>query len=294
MNMNKDHLHRLQVIKAQNYIRENLSSKFTLDIISKRAGASPYHFIRLFFAVCGETPFQFIARERILRASKLLINTELPVVEIALSVGFETSSSFNKSFKKYVLLTPTKFRNLGEDQKTNFLYSLSMTPKSKENAMKLNMELSPSIVKRKKTTIYTCEEIGDDFKVIAPKAWEKFLPIFNAIDEDFNHSEFFGVGSMNKSESSTVCSYKAAFSLPTNPNFQIKELIKEELPDMKYACFLLTGSHENVWLAFEKAFEYIVKSDFELEDSPCLENYLDDPSITPQSELRTEILIPIK
>jgi AraC-like DNA-binding protein len=109
----KNHFHRLQLAKAKSYIRSRLASKLQLEDIARESGASHYHFIRVFSAYSGETPFSYIRRERILRSMNLLAGDE-SIIQVALAVGFETASAFNKAFKRETAMTPSNFRNLGE------------------------------------------------------------------------------------------------------------------------------------------------------------------------------------
>lgn len=286
--------HRIQISKALLFLKANLKNKVTLAEIASASGASQYHFIRVFSAYTGETPFTFIARERIAESLPLLVKGSDQIINISQSVGFDSSSSFNKAFKRVTNYNPSEFRNLGKDLQKNLIYSLSMTPKTKEITMNFKMNLTPEIVQREKTLIYSASVTGGEFKDIAPIAWQKFLNIVGTIKEDLSQSEFLGVGTMDKSDTKQVCNYKAALSVPYSSNINIASLDKEEIPASKYAKFLLEGTYDNVWIAFEKAFEVISKGDCEFADAPCLENYLNDPNTTPENELLTEILIPIK
>lgn len=289
-----EHFHRLQVTRAQVFIRESIGDKITLEQIARKAGASPYHFVRVFSAYTGETPFQCFTREKILSSLKRIINYNSSFTTIAFECGFESSSAFNKAFKKHLNLSPSEFRNLDEAQKSSLIYNLSMGPKIKEIKMNFTMELKPEIITREEISIFTLTEHGEDFKIVAPKVWSMFLPLLASIKDDLSSSEFYGVGTMDKSSTSPICHYGAGFSMPNNPQFKHKDLVRQVIPRMKYARFILKGSHENVWIAFEKAFQMVTQCDLELADSPCLENYINDPSITPVDELITEILIPLK
>ncbi|WP_127718262.1 GyrI-like domain-containing protein [Halobacteriovorax sp. HLS] len=288
------HFHRLQISRALIFLKDNLDKKLTLAEIARASGASQYHFIRVFSAYTGETPFSFIARERTVQALQLLIERAEPIINISQAVGFDSSSSFNKAFKRITSYSPSEFRNLGKDLQESLIYSLSMTPKTKEKTMNFKMNLTPEIIKREKTVIYSSNATGGEFKDIAPLAWENFLKVLGTIKEDLSQSEFLGVGTMDKSDTKQVCNYKAALSVPTDSKISIPDLEKEEIPASKYAKFLLEGTYDNVWIAFEKAFEVITEGAYELADAPCLENYLNDPNVTPENELLTEILIPIK
>jgi AraC family transcriptional regulator len=280
--------------RAFAYLKENLAQKVLLRDVAVESGASQYHFIRIFNAYTGETPFSFLRRERIVQSLILLNETSNPIIDIALSNGFDTSSSFNKAFKKVTNLNPTEFRNMGKDQKKKIIYDLSMTPKAKEIIMNFNMNLTPEIITRKETVVYTSAAKGGDFKDIAPLAWENFMKVLPNIKENLEQSEYFGIGTMVAEDTKKVCNYKAALSIPTNLDFEIEGLTKEVLPKSKYAKFLLKGSYDNVWIAFDKAFQIISESEHGISEAPCIEKYLNDPTQTPVDELLTEILIPIK
>jgi AraC-like DNA-binding protein/DNA gyrase inhibitor GyrI len=288
------YFHRIQVTKAIIFIKENLAKKISLSEIASHSGSSQYHFIRVFSAYTGETPFNFIARERIAKSLHLLLKFDQSITQTAHTLGFDSSSSFNKTFKKLTTLNPSEFRNLGKDQSDKLIYTLCMTPKTKELSVNIKMNLEPEIIQRKKTTILGANAIGGEFSDIAPIAWQNFLAAIETRMSELEECEFLGVGSMDKSDTKQVCSYSAAISIPENSKLTILGLRKEEIPASKYAKFILEGSHQNVWFAFEKAFKVIVNGSFELEQAPCLENYLNDPSTTKDEELRTEILIPIK
>src|SRR5215469_17244555 len=99
--------HRSQIGRAQRYIRHNLYEPLTLYEIAREAGSSSYHFARLFLAYTGETPFDFLRRIRMTQALRMLHeDAECAVTEIALGVGYETPSAFNKVFKKLLQMSP--------------------------------------------------------------------------------------------------------------------------------------------------------------------------------------------
>ena len=58
----------------------------------------------------GRTLMQHINLLRIERASRLLRETDLPILEISLSVGFENFSYFIKRFREVYGCTPTDYR----------------------------------------------------------------------------------------------------------------------------------------------------------------------------------------
>lgn len=291
---NKTHFHRLQINRAQNFIRENLKRDITLDTMAECSGASRYHFIRVFSAYMGETPFEYIGRLRIIESFKLLFSVDKSVTDIALELGFDSSSSFNKAFKKISGMNPTKFRNLGKAEKGKLIHTLSITKKMEKVKMNLKISQKLEIIERPETKIFSLKTKGGNFDEIAPLVWQDFLGILEKSGQDLSQSEFLGVSLVSEGSESDNHIYKAAVSCPSGKNLNFNDLTEELLPASKYAKFLLKGSYEGIWPAFNFAFKKINESEHEFSQAPCLENHLNDPSLTSESELLTEILIPIK
>ncbi|WP_084725375.1 helix-turn-helix transcriptional regulator [Streptacidiphilus melanogenes] len=87
-----------------------------LDAVAGAAGYSRYHFIRVFRAVYGQTPGQYLSRRRIERAEELLRTADLSVTEICALVGFTSLGTFSSSFKKHTGLAPSAYRARHLDQ----------------------------------------------------------------------------------------------------------------------------------------------------------------------------------
>ncbi|SEC89221.1 transcriptional regulator, AraC family [Tenacibaculum sp. MAR_2009_124] len=106
-----------RIYKALLYIDKNLNKKLSLELVAKEAYFSPYHFHRLFSAVVGEKLNAYILRKRIERAMVLLLrNDDMLIVEIAEKVGFDSGSSFSRSFKKFYGMSPSKLKKKDIDR----------------------------------------------------------------------------------------------------------------------------------------------------------------------------------
>lgn len=288
------HFHRVQIGRAQGFIRNNLSSEISLNEIAEASGVSRFHFIRIFSAYLGETPFEYIQRQKVLKAIELLDSKQSTITDVSFQVGFESQSSFNKAFKKLTNLSPSQFRNLGKEEKEKIHYSVDTTAKQKELLMNLNLTENPEIVVRKKTNVFTITEEGGPFPEIAPVAWQKFLQILVPANQDVSQSEFLGVSYIETIKQSAKHVYKVALSCPENKKLEFSNLKKETLPEGKYLKFTLKGSYQGVWPAFDRIYKYISENGLELAEGPCLENYINDPNVTPEKDLLTELLVPIK
>ncbi len=96
---------------VMNFVEKNLDKELPLELVSKRAHFSPFHFHRIFSAITGETIHAFIKRKRMERAaSKLMLGTDASLTELAFEYGFKSVSAFSRAFKGFYGISPSEFR----------------------------------------------------------------------------------------------------------------------------------------------------------------------------------------
>ena len=96
--------------KALAYIRNSYDAQMTLQDIADSAGISPKYLCTFFKEMTGKSPFEYLNAYRVERAARKLINTDLPVTQIAYMCGFNDLSYFIKTFKRIKGVTPKNFR----------------------------------------------------------------------------------------------------------------------------------------------------------------------------------------
>lgn len=96
--------------KALKYMQDNSSQRLSTVDISSHLNMSEGHFCRLFKQYFKRTPVEYLNLYRINRAARLLKDTELKVLEVAMEVGFDNISYFIGTFKHYMGTTPSKYR----------------------------------------------------------------------------------------------------------------------------------------------------------------------------------------
>lgn len=101
------------------YIDEHLDQPLPVDELATRAHLSRYHFIRQFRRVYHRTPHQYVIHRRLERAKELLANSELPITEICLAVGFASLGSFSTLFRRVVGWSPSIYRARVWEQRHN-------------------------------------------------------------------------------------------------------------------------------------------------------------------------------
>lgn len=103
-------LTRQQVKQVTDFILAHLSQDLSLEALAQQAGFSSYHFARLFRQTMGESPHQFVLRQRVERAQHLLKETNVPLSQIAGESGFANQSHLTRIFKRHLGLTPRAYR----------------------------------------------------------------------------------------------------------------------------------------------------------------------------------------
>lgn len=99
------------LMRAVQFIEENLGDALDLDAIAKVASLSRFQFCRAFKRHFGMPPMKFVNALRIDRAQDLLRRQELNITEVAMNVGFRDHGSFIRAFKKQSGVLPKTFRD---------------------------------------------------------------------------------------------------------------------------------------------------------------------------------------
>jgi len=98
------------VLKARDYIDKHKTEELSLADVAKAAGASVFHFCKMFHKATGLKFTDYVARVRLEDARNRLLNPNLRVSEIAYDVGFQSLTQFNRTFKRVFGQSPSEFR----------------------------------------------------------------------------------------------------------------------------------------------------------------------------------------
>jgi AraC-like DNA-binding protein len=101
---------RRRAVETALWLDANAHEPVDLESAARRAGLSPYHFLRLFANIVGVTPHQYLLRSRLRRAARALAEDDRPVSDIALDVGFADLSNFVRTFHRAAGVSPRGFR----------------------------------------------------------------------------------------------------------------------------------------------------------------------------------------
>lgn len=99
------------VLEAISYVNKNFQEPLTLTEIAALYNFSPNYFGQIFKNQTGKSFNDYLASVRLQYACRLLVNTSLPIKEIATSSGFSSVEYFFKTFKNQKGITPREYKN---------------------------------------------------------------------------------------------------------------------------------------------------------------------------------------
>lgn len=97
--------------KVVAYISANLNGNIQVSDLSALCNFSKNHFFKIFKQVFNTSPQQYIRREKLKKAAFLLLNTAMPIAEIADELSFDSPAHFSSCFKKAYDMSPREFRH---------------------------------------------------------------------------------------------------------------------------------------------------------------------------------------
>jgi PAS domain S-box-containing protein len=98
------------LLAAMEHLEASFHESISPTKLARKAGLPPVRFARLIKRIFRLTPSQLIAQRRLAAASRLLLESERSVADIALACGFYDHSAFTRAFRTATGGTPTEFR----------------------------------------------------------------------------------------------------------------------------------------------------------------------------------------
>jgi AraC-like DNA-binding protein len=99
-----------RLLRARDGMDRAYAQPLDIPTLARLAHVSEAHFIRTFRATFGETPHRYLQRRRVERSMFLLRETDQPVTEICLEVGFTSLGTFSRTFRAIMGEAPNAYR----------------------------------------------------------------------------------------------------------------------------------------------------------------------------------------
>lgn len=98
-----------QMGTALSAIHNKVNTPWTVDSLAKAAGMSRSAFAARFKDLLGQTPLEYVTEWRMQKAMQLLLERDKKLIDVALSVGYESDAAFSKAFKRVVGASPGEY-----------------------------------------------------------------------------------------------------------------------------------------------------------------------------------------
>ncbi len=92
------------------FVHSKMEDELGLNEMAQSVGLSTAHFARMFRKSTGETPHQFVLRQRLERARAMLRAPAARVLDVAVACGFKTQQHFAQVFRDVSGISPTRYR----------------------------------------------------------------------------------------------------------------------------------------------------------------------------------------
>ncbi|WP_252238197.1 response regulator [Clostridium sp. VAP51] len=109
-------LKEVPIKAAIEYIHNNFDEKVSLEQMASICNLSPCYFSKVFKKAVGVNFVSYVNDTKINKAKELLENTDIPVLNVALDLGFDDCGYFIRVFKKSQGVTPKKYREVHKAQ----------------------------------------------------------------------------------------------------------------------------------------------------------------------------------
>jgi AraC family transcriptional regulator len=97
--------------RIEELVHAKIEDELSLRELAQSVDLSTAHFSRMFRESTGETPHQFLLRQRVERAKEMLRSAEARVMDVAVACGFKTQQHFAQVFRHVCGASPTEYRH---------------------------------------------------------------------------------------------------------------------------------------------------------------------------------------
>ncbi|PHR61898.1 MAG: AraC family transcriptional regulator [Robiginitomaculum sp.] len=240
-----NYLSRIQ--NAIDYIEANLDFDISSENIAQEACISHWHFQRIFKALTNETLKTYIRSRRLANAFEKLLITDLRIIEIAISAGFESQESFTRAFKKAFDMTPHIARKIAD--KNLFMKKIEFNNDYLRH-INQNVSLEPEIITQSKrlfvgikTRFFSVESDKNNIADKIPTLWNIFLPRIDEIPNGISGTAYGiirqGTDKTGRLEYFAVREVSESGAIPNG-------MMSLELPKSTYAKFTHRGDIANL------------------------------------------------
>lgn len=287
-----------RITAVLDFIEKNLDADLSLEKLSKKARYSSFHFHRVFSIVVGESVNKFVIRKRVERiASILLVEQNRSIKELAFTYGFNSESSFSRTFKQFYGITPTAFKSDGKNILSKigiepfllekYICSIDETQKWMHMNAQIEVKQLPEIKLLGIMEIGKFEKMGSLFERLMKWGTQKGILSPYGFKAITIYHDNPNVTQREKSRFSACITVDQE----TEGEGEIRSL---KIEKGKYAVGHFEIDATDIPKAWQSMLVWVLENDYKFRDGDYFEAYLNDHTTHPEQQFIIEINIPLE
>ncbi|MCV6609011.1 MAG: AraC family transcriptional regulator [Campylobacterales bacterium] len=247
------------------YIESHLDDELNVEILSKVAGYSPFHFSRMFKSMTGESLAGMIKRLRLEKSAKQLYNISQNITNVGMDSGYNTPSSFTKAFKQRFNISPVDYKTSLQKHFQTAYKKLETEPKIQNYPLKRLL----------------CYRVNGDYTTSAIEAWQN---LYQCIEEEkldvaFDNANYYGLCyDIPGMTDDNKIRYEAAITVHSEFSLHSERLFLRDLPSGIYASLFHQGDQNELYEYWPRFYRWLQSKTLTLAHFAPIERYLDDPA----------------
>jgi AraC family transcriptional regulator len=280
MRSQEDYSSRLN--RVLDYVYAHLEDDLSFDRLAEVACLSPYHWSRIYSAMRGETIAATVRRLRLQRAADRLSNSDLDIGAVATRAGYGSADTFGRAFRDAFGVSPAAYRRSGS-------HAAFKAAKAASDARAFPVTVEALPERRCAGVEHTGSYMEIDHamgRLFSELVARQALPAQPAMIGVFFDDPDLGPEEKLRSRACLPVTDSVTIDAP---------LVETVLRGGSYAKLSYTGPYADMRGAYRWFLGvWLPASGHEPDDAPVFEAYLNDPREVPQTELRTDIHLPLR
>lgn len=252
------------------YIEQHLYDKISVHQIAAASHYSTYHFSRMFKALVGDSPKEYLRKRRLSMAAKKLLTDDVNILSLALDCQFDSQEAFTRAFKAMFNMTPAQYRKINEPFRLLYKKRFDTT---ELDYLKNRLSMEPEIITQPALKVVGVATEYDEEDLSLPRLWSGFRPYRDLITNRIG-SDYIGIYECYEETEDSVRFVYVCCAQVKNFDNVPKGMETRELPEQTYARF----THKGPIAQLEETLRYIwgtwlPKSNYEYAEKPDFELY---------------------
>jgi AraC family transcriptional regulator len=266
-----DNEYAKRIHRALDYVQEHLDEEINLEAIASEACFSQFHFHRIFTAMLGETPHDYIERLRLEKAANMLFSPKSQAItEIAYKCGFSSPSVFSRAFKKHFGLSASAFiKKHIED------YHSLNRPEQKISHLSNSLDYSKITIKKLPAFHLAYARCYEGYSNGIGETWNKIFKYAYAHELINDDTQAIGIPFDNPGITpEKKCRYYACVTAPESIMEISGEIGILDVKEGKYVVYHFYGKAEEISVAYSELYGiWLPQSGYIPDEKPALEIY---------------------